>query len=269
MTPRTVTTYVDSPIAGAHHYVVRAFSSGWESPDGNEATARVTAVSLADSWQTGLTHVAGSGSDRALVFVASNEQQTTMSPMLSSVSFGGQPLTPVLAEQVADGCCTASLEVWLLDEAGIAAATGSGITVSWTSAPDAPLYSHAIFEQVDQISPTGAMTSASVIGDTPNPVPLSSVATSKKDMVIGAATAGETGSYTPPNGFLLSSTLTRRSLGVPHSARATSWRTDRPKPARCCSTRRRLHGPTVRWPLRWCSTSLRDPRFVSIGAEAT
>ncbi len=118
VTPRTTTSYVDSPIAGTYYYVVRAFSSGWESLDGNEAAATVSTVSLADSWQAGLTHVAGSGSDRMLVFVASNEQQSASTPTLTSVSFGGQPLTRALTEQVANGCCAARLEVWLLDEAG-------------------------------------------------------------------------------------------------------------------------------------------------------
>lgn len=50
-------------------------------------------------------------------------------------------------------------------------------------------------------------------GDTPNPVPLGSVATSKNDMVIGAATAGEAGSYTAQNGFLLGLTQDRNAGG--------------------------------------------------------
>ncbi len=214
VTPRTTTSYLDSPAAGTYYYVVRAYSSGWESTNSNQVVATVTSVSLADSWQTGLTHVAGSGSNRALVFVATNEEQSASIPTLSSVSYGGRPLTKVVAESVANGCCSARVEVWILDAAGLAAASGSGVSVSWSSAPDTPLYSHAVFRNVDQSMPIGATTSASVTGDTPNPVPLASVATSNKDMVIGAASAGETGSYTAQNSFTLGSTQSTSTGGT-------------------------------------------------------
>ncbi|NNF65508.1 MAG: hypothetical protein HKN07_14795, partial [Acidimicrobiia bacterium] len=158
---------------------------------------------LADFWQSGLTHVAGAGSDRVLVFVASNEQQSASTPTLTGVTYGGQPLTPALSAQVSNGCCTALVEIWILDEAGIAAAVDTTIIPMWSSAPDVPLYSHAIFDEVDQITPMGDTTSASVIGDTPNPVPMSSVVTANGDMVIAAAIAGEAGTYTPQNGFTL------------------------------------------------------------------
>jgi hypothetical protein len=39
VTPRTTTTYVDSPGAGTYYYVVRAYYQSWESVDSNEATA--------------------------------------------------------------------------------------------------------------------------------------------------------------------------------------------------------------------------------------
>jgi hypothetical protein len=163
----------------------------------------VTNVALADSWQAGLTHVAGAGADRMLVFVATNEQQTTSTPRLTGVTYGGQPLVPVLADEVSTGCCTALAEIWILDEAGLAAASGTSLVPTWTSAPDTPLYSHAVFENVDQATPIGDTTNASVIGDTPNPVPMASVTTSNGDVVIGAATAGEQGTYTAQNGFTL------------------------------------------------------------------
>ncbi len=39
LTPRTTTTYVDSPAAGTYYYVVRAYYQNWESVNSNEATA--------------------------------------------------------------------------------------------------------------------------------------------------------------------------------------------------------------------------------------
>ncbi len=39
VTPRTTTTYVDSPPAGTYYYVMRSFYLSWESVDSNEANA--------------------------------------------------------------------------------------------------------------------------------------------------------------------------------------------------------------------------------------
>ena len=51
---------------------------------------------MANGWTTGLTHVAGSGSDRVLVFVAGSDSPTPDSD-LTAVTYGGQSL--VLARQ--------------------------------------------------------------------------------------------------------------------------------------------------------------------------
>jgi len=42
VTPRTNTTYTDSPGAGTYYYVVRAFYQNWESANSNEASATVS-----------------------------------------------------------------------------------------------------------------------------------------------------------------------------------------------------------------------------------
>ncbi len=160
-------------------------------------------VSLVDTWQSGLTRTAGAGSDRAFVFVATNEEQSIPSPTLTGVTYGGQALTPVLADDVGNGCCGARVEIWILDEAGITAASSTTIVPTWTSTPDTPLYSNAIFDNVHQATPTGASTSASVSANTPNPVPMSPVNTAAGDVVIAAATAGEAGTYTAQNGWTL------------------------------------------------------------------
>ena len=53
-------------------------------------------------------------------------------PTLTSVSHGGQVLTKVRADSVVSSGNTGSLEVWILDEAGIATAGGNTISVVWT-----------------------------------------------------------------------------------------------------------------------------------------
>ena len=42
VTPRTTTTYIDSPSVGTYYYVVRAYYQNWESVNSNEATAGVS-----------------------------------------------------------------------------------------------------------------------------------------------------------------------------------------------------------------------------------
>ncbi len=55
VTPRTTTTYVDSPADGTYYYVVRAFYLSWESANSNEdsatagSTTSVTLTSVADT----------------------------------------------------------------------------------------------------------------------------------------------------------------------------------------------------------------------------
>jgi hypothetical protein len=44
VTPRTTTTYVDSPGAGGYYYVVRAYYQNWESVDSNQAAAGDTGL---------------------------------------------------------------------------------------------------------------------------------------------------------------------------------------------------------------------------------
>jgi hypothetical protein len=41
VTPRTTTTYIDSPASGTYYYVVRAYYQNWESVDSNETSATV------------------------------------------------------------------------------------------------------------------------------------------------------------------------------------------------------------------------------------
>ncbi|MDO8615545.1 MAG: hypothetical protein Q7T33_07370, partial [Dehalococcoidia bacterium] len=46
VTPRTTTTYTDSPVAGTYYYVARAFYQNWESVNSNEASATVSAPGI-------------------------------------------------------------------------------------------------------------------------------------------------------------------------------------------------------------------------------
>ena len=173
-----------------------------DNSDPNTVWINAPEVDLVGSWQTGLTHTTGAGTDRLLVFVGGNEEQAASTPTLTSVTYGNQALTLIVSNQVTS-TFTAAVEIWVLDEAGITAATDSTFIPTWSSPPDTPLYSHATFDNVDQAVPTGASAAASSTADVPNPVPISPVATSNGDMVLATAAAGETGTYAPQNGFLV------------------------------------------------------------------
>jgi len=46
VTPRTTTSYVDSPTPGTYYYVVRAYYQSWESANGNEASASIAGITF-------------------------------------------------------------------------------------------------------------------------------------------------------------------------------------------------------------------------------
>ena len=165
---------------------------------GNEHIGQVESLG---GWGTGLSHSAEAGSDRLLVFIAGNEHSTA-AVTLDSVSYGGQALNK--ANSISVGATvTAHVEIWYLDESGIAAASNSTFIPTWSATPDNPMYSHAFFGGVDQASPIGTQDTASADSSTPNPITTGVLGDDSGDLVVVGAVAGETGSYTPQNGFSL------------------------------------------------------------------
>ncbi|MGI9657545.1 MAG: hypothetical protein ACR2OD_01450, partial [Gaiellaceae bacterium] len=177
---------------------------------GNEQGPQAGQVNLLGSWSTGLTHAAETGSDRLLVFIAGHETATVPAPApaLASVTYGGQSLTNVNAVS-AGTSITAHVEIWVLDEAGIAAASSSTLVPTWDTTPELPMYSHAFFGGVDQTTPTGDEATNTTDTATPNPIATAALTTSSgADMVVVGAVAGEDGSYTPQNSFTLGNNQT-------------------------------------------------------------
>ena len=78
-------------------------------------------VQLLDDWTTGLIHSVSAGNDRLLVFVVGAEHGTPPIGSITGVTWGGQALTPVGSAAVTN-VEENRLEVWYLDEAGVAAA---------------------------------------------------------------------------------------------------------------------------------------------------
>ena len=155
-------------------------------------------------WRTGLTHPAEAGSDRVLIFVAVGENWGE-TPVLNSLTYGGQSLSRVdsVSAEIETGSSNdGTLEVWILKEAGIAAASGNTFSPTWNTSVDREIYSSAFFSGVDQTTSTGVPDTNSGASPAPNPITTAGLSTTNGDMVVAAALGGfSCDKYTPGNGF--------------------------------------------------------------------
>jgi hypothetical protein len=162
------------------------------------ASAQVTIVG---EWVEGLTHAAPAGTDRLLVFIAPAEDDDD-SPTVT-VTYGGQTMTPVIEQsQIGDDLVSADVFAFILNESGIAAASGDNFDPTWTGLIDLEhaSYISVFLSGVNQDDPIGASSGAGVIGEAT--VTADPLATAAGDMVIVAATHGGPGNeYTLNNGF--------------------------------------------------------------------
>jgi hypothetical protein len=169
------------------------------SVDGNTLSTGAFAVTRSGSWTTGLAHTAGSGANRLLVFAVGYEH-TGSDPGVSSVSYGGQSLTRIDGA-VAGTTTYARVELWYLNDAGIAAASSNAFSVVWGGAtPSQPMYAAATYKYVNQSSPIGGSSTNSTNSSSPNPI-TAGVAVADETMAVGAAISGNNGSYTWNNGW--------------------------------------------------------------------
>ncbi len=150
------------------------------------------AVTILDAWTTGLTHTVSAGDNRLLLFAVGYENGSD--PGVSAVTYGGQALTPIIAD-VAGTTTVGRVELWYLNEAGIAAASGNTFSVTWGgTAPSDPMYAAATYENVSQSNPISDSASNSTDASTPNPI-TATVNVTDGDMAVAAAIAGNDGSY--------------------------------------------------------------------------
>ncbi len=160
------------------------------------------AVTLLGSWETDtsdLAHTAEAGSNRALIFIA-HEESTSGSPTLTSVTYGGQTMTKIIERSAVSGYGN-YVAAFILDEAGIAAATSDTFAPTWSATTSSVSYASVFLSNVDQTTSIGATDSYGTTSSTPNPVTTSALSTNDGDMVILGATCGNNGSYTLNNGF--------------------------------------------------------------------
>lgn len=155
-------------------------------------------VDIAGSWTIGTSHTKEAGTDRALIFIAHAEEDGAVS--LDSVTYGGQAMTKI-TDEIIGTSYQAYVAAFILDEAGIAAATSGTFTPTWSTTPDDVGYTSVFLENVNQTAPIAGYDGYGSASSTPNPITTNPLSTGIYDMVILGATCGNAGDYTLQNDF--------------------------------------------------------------------
>jgi uncharacterized repeat protein (TIGR02543 family) len=199
-----ITSVVDASIIDGNTYQYRVRA---ENVIGNSNYAVSTTstgicviapdVEILGSWVSGTTHAAEAGVSRALVLTIHAEDDNTN--MNASASYGGQAMTKVIESNEGTGY-RAYAAIFILDEAGINAATNSNFSVSWAQNPSrAASYSSVFLGGVDQADLIGATSTGGA--SSTSTISTSAMNTATGDLVILAGTCGNTGTYSVNNGF--------------------------------------------------------------------
>jgi hypothetical protein len=110
-------------------------------------------------------------------------------------------MTKVIDISVNSGGTYDYVAAFILNEAGVAAASSSTFNFSWSSTSGANFgYASVFLQNVNQTTLTGATASNSSTSGAAT-ITTSALATGNGDVVIDAATCGNSGSYTLNNGF--------------------------------------------------------------------
>ena len=178
------------------------------------ATLETVGILGGGTWETGTTHTTEVGSNRLLVVIAAHNDADELVDM-STITYGTQSLTFVILEEVTTGFVN-HIELWYLNEVGIAAASSSTFVFTWAGGADRPRFTHAFFENVDQTIPIADSDSGTTtVSDTITTPAITS--TSSNDMVVAGASVGETTTFTPNNSFIEGSDFNE---GASHTATA-------------------------------------------------
>jgi fibronectin type 3 domain-containing protein len=182
-----------------YYYVVTAVDTSLNESANSSLVSTIPHIDLPvqilGSWVIGTTHAKESGNNRALVFIVHAEYANS-GVSLNSVTYGGQTMTKILDQYVAGSSNRDYVAAYILNNAGINAATNTTFDPNWTGTPTGFSYSSVFLQNVNQITLTGATASATATTAT---VTTAALSNSVGDMAIDAATCGNTGSYSLTN----------------------------------------------------------------------
>jgi Secretion system C-terminal sorting domain len=133
------------------------------------------------TWQQGLTRAApAAGLNRCLIFVAAMENGGGAVRDITALSYGGQNMTQLFQNQIGTASgFSAKIEIWYLLNAGIAAAASTTFVPTFAAGAlteNIESYSTAVFDNVDQTSPSSNIQSTGLNGST-NPFQLGTALT--------------------------------------------------------------------------------------------
>jgi len=159
----------------------------------------VGTVAILGSWTTGTTHAKETaGTNRALVFVA-HAKSSSSSSSLTGVTYGGRTMTKIIDKLTGSSSSRAYVAAFILNDAGINAATSTTFTPTWTSQPSSITYSSVFLQNANQTALVGATASAGATSSTT--VSTSALTNSVGDRVIEAAASSSTGTYSVTTGW--------------------------------------------------------------------
>jgi GH35 family endo-1,4-beta-xylanase len=167
----------------------------------------VSDVGILGSWVSGTTHTKESGTNRALVFIA--HARCTAATSLDSVTYGGRAMTKVVEKLTSSGSTRTYTAAFILDDAGITAASNTTFVPTWSTTPSTTAYGSVFLSNVDQSALIGASAGDEVT--TGKLLTTPRLATNAGDMVIEASTNSATGTYTMNNSFTKAQELTMSS----------------------------------------------------------
>jgi hypothetical protein len=209
-TSPSVTTTVDSclilRLGAFHNDNITAGSPGLSghSPITMDKSAAAVTVAILGSWTSGTTHAKTAGTNRALVFTVHGEGASAVS--VSGVTYGGQAMTKVVEAINSSGTTRVYTAAFILNEAGITAATTTTFTPTWVGTTTGTGYGSVLFQNVSQSTLTGASAGNSTT--TGGTITTTALATAAGDMVVDAATNSTTGTYSVNNSFTKALELT-------------------------------------------------------------
>jgi hypothetical protein len=165
-----------------------------------------SAVSILGSWTSGATHTKEAGSNRVLLVFAHAEYAWANTPATYTVTYGGQTMTKIAEKtQIYSGQTRAYVAAFILNEAGVAAASTSTISVTWGGSPGSNVITSVFLGGVDQTVPVAAYATGGTHSKTSSvasaTVTTPALATTNGDMVIAAVTSSQSGNYSPNSGF--------------------------------------------------------------------